>query len=84
MFNNVGIALVYSVEDLQEWVRVDWIGDNGRGLQLLRDSIGVSEEDESLRELFAQPWQRRLLFQQMLTCSVKRSTLSGDKLVLRG
>ena len=84
MFYHVGIALVNSFENMQERIGVDRVGDGGGGLQLLRDSIGVGEEHESLRELLAQRGQRGLLFQQMLTRGVKRGALCGYELVLRG
>ena len=84
MFYHVGIALVDSLENLQERIGVDRVGDGGGGLQLLRDSIGVGEEHESLRELLAQRGQRSLLFQQMLTRGVKRGALCRYELVLRG
>ena len=84
MFYHVGIALVDSFKNLQERIRVDRVGDGSGGLQLLRDSVGIAEEHESLRELLAQRGQRSLLFQQVLTRGVKRGALCRHELVLRG
>ena len=66
MINNVGVALIDSVKNLQKRIRVDGIGDSGRSLQLLRYAISVSEINESQGELLRQLRERRLLLQQVL------------------